>query len=49
MYSSKSKESDSGDIKRINFNEFLYVRHHKYEWKDFEFDALEKKFGLSFS
>ena len=37
MYSSESKESDN-DTKRINCNEFLYVRHHKYEWKDLKFD-----------
>ena len=42
MYSSEGEESDN-DKKRINFNEFLYARHHKYEWKDLEFDALEKK------
>ena len=27
-------------------NEFLYVSHHKYEWKDLEFNALEKKLAL---
>ena len=32
MYSSESEESDN-DTKRLNFNEFLYARHHKYEWK----------------
>ena len=38
MYSSESEESDN-DTKRINFNEFLYARHHKYKWKDLEFDS----------
>ena len=42
MYSSEGEESDSDDIKRINFNEFMYARHNKYKWKDLEFDALEK-------
>ena len=45
MYSSESEESDN-DTKRINFNEFLYARHHKYEWKDLKFDALEKKLAF---
>ena len=35
MYLSESGESDN-DTKRINFNEFLYVGHHKYKWKDLE-------------
>ena len=48
MYQSESEESDSGDIKRINFNEFLYAKHHKYEWKDLEFDALEKNLACVF-
>ena len=47
MYSSESEESNN-DTKRINFNEFLYARHHKYEWKDLEFDALEKKLAYVF-
>ena len=47
MYSSESEESDN-DTKRINFNEFLYARHHKYEWKDLEFDALEKNLAYVF-
>ena len=47
MYSPESEESDN-DTKRINFNEFLYARHHKYEWKDLEFDALEKKLAYAF-
>ena len=38
---SESEESDN-DTKRISFNEFLYAKHHKYEWKDLEFHALEK-------
>ena len=42
MYSSESEGSDN-DTKRINFNEFLYARRHKYKWKDLEFNALEKK------
>ena len=41
MYSSESEESDN-DTKRINFNELLYARHHKYKWENLEFDALEK-------
>ena len=45
MYLSDSEESDN-DIKRINFNEFLYARHHKFEWKDLEFNELEKKLAL---
>ena len=45
MHSSESEESDH-DTKRINFNEFLNVRHHKCEWKDLEFNALEKKLAL---
>ena len=48
MYSSESEESDSGDTKRINFNEFLYARHHKYKRKDFEFDALGKSLACTF-
>ena len=47
MYSSESEESDN-DTKKINFNEFLYARHHKYEWKDLEFDALEKNLAYVF-
>ena len=48
MYLSESEESDN-DTKRINFNEFLYARHHKYEWKDLEFDSYineQKIFSL---
>ena len=41
MYSSESEKFDN-DTKRINFNEFLYARLHKYKWKDLEFDTLEK-------
>ena len=41
MYLSESEESNN-DTKIIDFNEFLYARHHKYKWKDLEFDALEK-------
>ena len=47
MYLSESEESDN-DTKRINFNEFLYARHHKYKWKNLEFDALEKKLASVF-
>ena len=48
MYLSESEESDN-DTKRINFNEFLYARHHKYEWKDLEFNSYineQKIFSL---
>ena len=45
MYLSESEESDN-NTKKINFNEFLFARHHKYEWKDLEFDALEKKLAF---
>ena len=48
MYSSDSDESDN-DTKRINFNEFLDARHHKYEWKDLEFHSYineQKIFNL---
>ena len=31
------------DTKRMNFNEFLYGRHHKYELKDLEFDSYKNK------
>ena len=48
MYSSESEESDSGDIKKVNFNEFLHARHHKYEWKDLEVDVLEKNLAYIF-
>ena len=48
MYSSESEESDI-DTKRINFNEFLYAKHHKYEWKDLEIDCVRKKLGLYYS
>ena len=47
MYSSESEESDN-NTKRINFNKFLYARHHKYEWKDLEFNALEKNLACVF-
>ena len=47
MYSSESEESDN-NTKRINFNEFLYARHHKYKWKDLEFDALEENLACVF-
>ena len=36
MYSSESEQSDNV-TKRINFNEFLYARHHQYKWKDLEY------------
>ena len=45
MYSSESEKSDN-NTKRINFNEFLYVRHHKYKRKDLEFDAFEKNLAV---
>ena len=48
MYSSESEESDH-DTKRKNSSEFLYVRHHKYKWKDLEFDRYineQKIFNL---
>ena len=48
MYSSEGEESDSDDIKRINFNDFMYARHKKYEWKDLEFHALEKNLAYVF-
>ena len=48
MYSSEGEESDSDDIKRINFNDFMYARHNKYEWKDLEFHALEKNLAYVF-
>ena len=31
MYLSESEGSDSDGIKKINFSEFFYARHHKYE------------------
>ena len=40
MFSSESEESDN-DIGE-NFDHFLYAKNHKYEWKDLEFDGLEK-------
>ena len=40
MFSSKSEKSDS-DIGE-NFDNFLYAKNHKYEWKDLEFDGLDK-------
>ena len=48
MYLSEGEESDSDDIKRINFNEFMYANHNKQEWKDLEFDALEKNLAYVF-
>ena len=45
MYLSESEEYNN-DTKIIDFNEFLYARHHKYKWKDLGFDALEKKLAL---
>ena len=48
MYSSEGEESDSDDIKRINFNDFMYARHNKYECKDLEFHALEKNLAYVF-
>ena len=47
MYSSES-EKFNNDTKRINFNEFLYARLHKYKWKDLEFDTLEKNLAYVF-
>ena len=47
MYLSESEKFDN-DTKRINFNEFLYARLHKYKWKDLEFDTLEKNLAYVF-
>ena len=47
MYLYGSEEPDN-DTRRKNFNKFLYARHHKYEWKDLEFDALEKNLACVF-
>ena len=47
MYSPESEKFDN-DTKRISFNEFLYARHHKYKWKDLEFDTLEKNLAYVF-
>ena len=42
MFSSESEMSDSDidDIK--HFDNFLYAKNNKYEWKDLEFDGLDK-------
>ena len=47
MYSPESEESDN-DTETIHFKEFLYARHHKYEWKDLELNALEKNLAWVF-
>ena len=49
MYLSESEGSDSDGIKKINFSEFFYARHHKYEQKDLEFDELEKSLACVFN
>ena len=46
MFSSESEESDS-DIEE-NFDNFLYAKNHKYEWKDLEFDGLDKHLAYIF-
>ena len=46
MFSSKSEKSDS-DIGE-NFDNFLYEKNHKYEWKDLEFDGLDKHLAYIF-
>ena len=42
MFSSESEMSDSDidDIK--HFDNFLYAKNNKYEWKDLEFNGLDK-------
>ena len=42
MFSSESEMSDSDidDIK--HFDNFLYAKNNKYEWKDLEFDGFDK-------
>ena len=46
MLSSESEESDS-DIGE-NVDNFLYAKNHKYEWKDLEFDGLDKHLAYIF-
>ena len=42
MFSSESEMSDS-DIDDIKyFHNFLYAKNNKYEWKDLEFNGLDK-------
>ena len=46
MFSSESEESDS-DIGE-NFDNFLHAKNHKYEWKDLEFNGLDKHLAYIF-
>ena len=42
MFSSESEMSDSGNSDIKHFDKFLYAKNNKYEWKDLEFDGLDK-------
>ena len=42
MFSSESQISDSDIDDMKHFDNFLYAKNNKYEWKDLEFNGLDK-------
>ena len=46
MSSYESEESDSNIGE--NFDNFLFAKNHKNEWKDLEFDGLDKHLAYIF-
>ena len=44
MFSCEESDSDIGE----HFDNFLHAKNHKYEWKDLEFNGLDKHLGYIF-